>query len=501
MIKNLKDLIRMMKWFLSLYALSQTQQVCNAAFVTTTTCRSIVRSGSENRVFAEPPWKSKRSTATSIGATTASKNADESESFFVSADDEGSVVISDPSRLSTRTVLSIQRNSRLPVWPVLGGVLVWLFSRLFGGDAAKREDPNYDGTLIAKLEDIITGRVCPNLFEYSESSPFILLAHHTHSFANWDPIRWFQRALILPEGFPSHPHRGFITLTYFLQGGFVHRDSMGVRQTYGRNQRVGTRALHLNEHAKNRPHSQWLHTGAGILHEEMFDHSSKGAEDSDESSSSPMQLFFSIFQPPIRQELFQLWINLPASQKYTPPYSVLLGANDAPVVVSERGSQTLILAGEYQGQKSAAPISTDMKIYHVQVDADGGEWSVDLPSNMETALLYLRQGSLVNTVDNVLLPAQCVVHFRAPSAVGRSNGSSHIVLKNNLREPADFFFLAGEPLREPCMLQGSMVLTSAEEVNLAYADYQAGKFGRPWDHKLSDKDWRRHVAQYPSVYR
>jgi len=491
----------MMKRFLSLYALTQTQLFCNAAFVTTTTSRLIVRSGSDNRdFFAESTWRSQRSTTASIGATPlASKNAGESESFFVSSDDEGSIVISDPSRLSTRTVLSIQRNSRLPVWPVWGGVLVWFFSRLFGGDAAKREDPNYDGTLIAKLEDQITGRVCPNLFEYSESSPFILLAHHTHSFANWDPIRWFQRALILPEGFPSHPHRGFITLTYFLQGGFVHRDSMGIRQIYGRNQRVGTRALRLDEDNKNRPHSQWLHTGAGILHEEMFDHSSEGADDSDESSS-PMQLFFSIFQPPIRQELFQLWINLPASQKYTPPYSVLLGGNDAPVVVSESGIQTLILAGEYQGQKSAAPVSTDMKIYHVQVDAEGGEWSVDLPSNMETALLYLRQGSLVNTVDNVRLPAQCVVHFRAPSTVGRSNGWSHIVLKNNSSEPADFFFLAGEPLREPCMLQGSMVLTSAEEVNLAYADYQAGKFGRPWDHKLSDKDWRRHVAHCPSAY-
>jgi hypothetical protein len=98
---------------------------------------------------------------------------------------------------SHRRVMSIQKNARLPVWPAWNGVLIWAVNRVLGDAAA------------AKLEDTITGRVCPNFFEYTETSPFIMLVHHCHSFAPWDPLRFFQRTFF-PEGFPAHPHRGFV---------------------------------------------------------------------------------------------------------------------------------------------------------------------------------------------------------------------------------------------------------------------------------------------------
>jgi len=123
------------------------------------------------------------------------------------------------SSASPRRIESIERFARLPVWPVWNGVAIFVVSRLLGKDIA------------ARLEDAIGGRVCPNFFNPPErTSPFIMLVHHRHSFAVWDPLRYIQRTFF-PEGFPAHPHRGFITVTYFLRGGFLHRDSMGIKQT------------------------------------------------------------------------------------------------------------------------------------------------------------------------------------------------------------------------------------------------------------------------------
>jgi redox-sensitive bicupin YhaK (pirin superfamily) len=67
-------------------------------------------------------------------------------------------------------------------------------------------------------------------------------------------------------------------------------------------------------------------------------------------------------------------------------------------------------------------------------------------------------------------------------------------------EASDFLFLAGAPIHEPCVAQGSMVMNSADQINQAYLDYQLGSFGRPWSHKLSDEEWKQHVAKYPSLY-
>lgn len=103
---------------------------------------------------------------------------------------------------SRRRIRRLEKFARFPVWPAWNGALIWLVGRVLGNEAA------------AKLENKITGRVCPNFFEdSSETSPFLLLVHHCHSFAIGDLGRKIQNALILPEGFPSHPHRGFVTLT------------------------------------------------------------------------------------------------------------------------------------------------------------------------------------------------------------------------------------------------------------------------------------------------
>lgn len=348
-----------------------------------------------------------------------------------------------------RSISSLEKNARLPVWPVANGVLLWLVGLL---------SPKWS----ARLENVITGRVCPMPLN-SSCSPFVLLVHHVHSFAPWDPIRWIQRKLILPEGFPSHPHRGFVTLTYILDGAFVHRDSLGHRQVYGSNK------AH---------HSQWLYTGAGVLHEEMF---------LNEQTN---------FLSPSRQELFQLWINCPRTKKYNAPFSVLLGDKigtddhskevNTPRIFQDKTS-TLVLAGCYQGKCSAAPIDSPLMVLHVTMEP-GARWECD--TALPTALLYLRQGTVRSAETRI--ETHHVAQFE--------NNRDKIVLETS-DEPADFLFLAGEPLNEPVAQQGSFVLNNFDEINQAYNDYQTGRFGRPWDHELTDDEWRKHVIQYPCQYR
>ena len=329
------------------------------------------------------------------------------------------------------------------------GVVIFVVSRTLGNDWA------------AKLEDACGGRVCPNFFQdTTETSPFIMLVHHRHSFAPWDPIRWIQAKFILPEGFPAHPHRGFTTLTYFLRGGFRHRDSLGIQQDYGQATTSTTTTTSTNT---NKKHSQWLFTGAGLLHEEMF-------------SSDP------------QQELYQLWINVPSQYKLDPPDVRLLGESECPRITVPGTSETIVLAGEYQGQKASAPILSDMAIFHVRID--GGTWVYDIPSSssFETIILYIRQGSC--TVDGMEIP----VHH---TAYCEPMGST---LRVDSKDGVDFLLLAGAPLREPVAAQGSMVMTTQREIAEAYRDYQLGLMGLPWNHELSHEDWKQHVAKYPCRY-
>jgi redox-sensitive bicupin YhaK (pirin superfamily) len=275
-----------------------------------------------------------------------------------------------------------------------------------------------------------------------------MLVHHRHSFWNWDLIRYFQRQFILPEGFPAHPHRGFTTLTYFLKGGFQHRDSLGICQHYG---------------ADLPHHSQWLFTGAGLLHEEMFD-------------DSP------------NQELYQLWVNVPASQKLLPPQVDLLGEDECPRIIDDGSSTTIVLAGSYQGQTSQTPIRSDMNIFHVQIQPNQ-TWKCS--SALETVVLYIRQGSC--SIDGQEIP----VHHTAYLETIGSNSVELVAGK----EGVDTLVLMGQPLHgEPVAAQGSMVMNYPEEINKAYGDYQVGLMGRPWDHKLTDDEWKAHVQQYPCRY-
>lgn len=218
-----------------------------------------------------------------------------------------------------------------------------------------------------------------------------------------------------------------------------------------------------------------------MLHEEMFD---IGKDDFNS-----------------RQELFQIWLNVPAQQKFDEPRSLLLGGEDeTPTVVQEDGSQTLVLAGSYQDKTAAAPLPSPLALFHVTL-APGASWTYDLPASFETAFLYLRKGSLTtatasssssnldeDTPTMTTIPVHETAYFEA------TNDIIEVVASKD--DGADFMFLAGVPLREPCVASGSMVMTSSREIEQAYADYQRGMFGVPWDHKLSDAEWKKHAEQH-----
>ncbi|GAB5035316.1 pirin-like protein [Nannochloropsis oceanica] len=312
------------------------------------------------------------------------------------------------------------------------------------------------------------------------TDPFLMNVHHRHSFLKLDPFRWLQ-ALIFPEGFPAHPHAGFNTLTYVLKGQMKHRDSMGVKQVYGNGA------------------AQFLTAGNGVLHEEMWEFS-KGRD----------------------MELFQIWINLPRRHKDIDPSLQLVGDTDnhdgkGPIPeitilspssssstssssvfsASPRGAEkkvtVRVLMGEAHGLQGKLESLTPMTVLHVSMDS-GSSWAFPLPSH-HTCHIYARKGPL-----DVLVDAgggrdggkPGLVRVETHETAFMKTGGELLQVHSPLdgKGGSDFLVLAGEPLREPVAASGPWVFNEASEATRAYARYQTGAFGLPWEHTLDDEAWR-----------
>ena len=302
-----------------------------------------------------------------------------------------------------------------------------------------------------------------------------MLVHHAHTFTSFDPLRFFQEKVILPEGFPSHPHRGFITLTYCIRGGMIHRDSLGEKQIYGAEKRHGGNV------------AQWLVAGAGMLHEEMWDVN----HDSDGIVS--------------RQELFQLWINLPSEHKMSNPSISLLNTglgdeeaslrkSQAAPIIERDNVKTIVLVGQYEDTQSEVETFSPMSILHVQMEPNTS-WSMEMPDTYKTGIIYMRTGSAhmpSEESNEQLIDAH-------HTATLTPYGTTLDITAGE--DGADFMLLVGAPLYEPVEARGSMVMNSMGEIEAAYNDYGRGKMGLPWDHKLLDTEWKEHVRKAPSIYR
>ncbi|MCI0707320.1 MAG: pirin family protein [Ignavibacteriae bacterium] len=231
------------------------------------------------------------------------------------------------------------------------------------------------------------------------------------------------------EGVPEHPHRGFIAITYLLDGYIEHKDSVGNKVL------VGPGDL------------DWMVTGSGILHSELYE------EDFRQRGGTVHG--------------FQIWLNLPRAHKMTPPTLSPVKAEDIPTVETPEGARVKILAGEFQGKKSSVKTFTPVLFYHVHLPAGK---SIEIPvPNTFNAFAYGMAGSgSVGAEQKPLILGEL--------ALFKNDGES-VLLSAMQDQPADIIVLGGEPLNEPVATYGPFVMNTQGEIRQTILDYQEGKFG------------------------
>lgn len=241
--------------------------------------------------------------------------------------------------------------------------------------------------------------------------PFLMLDH----FGSDEPDEYI-------AGFPDHPHRGFITFTYMLDGHMEHRDSMGNRGDL----RAGG--------------AQWMKAASGVIHSEM-PRQSQG-----------------------RMRGFQLWINLPAARKMSDPAYQEIGAGAIPEAL-EDGARVRVLAGEYAGRQGVVH-DPDTEIVYLDVRLDAGaKFRLPLPSS-HNAFIYVFEGN-AEAVGQAM-PRRSLAVLGEGDAVELEAGP----------EGARLILVAGKPIGEPVVQYGPFVMNSREEIEQAIADYRAGRLVR-----------------------
>ena len=231
-------------------------------------------------------------------------------------------------------------------------------------------------------------------------------------------------------GFPEHPHRGFETVTYMLDGRMRHRDNHGHEGVLG-------------------PGSvQWMTAGRGILHSEMPE------------------------QQEGRMRGFQLWVNLPARDKMTTPQYQEFGPERIPVATPAAGVRVKVIAGEVDGvrgpivQPATDPIYLDVDL------APGARFSHSIPAGY-SAFVYVFEGAVRLVSDDS--GATLDTHQLAVLGEG-DRVELEGVAKNAHGEAARAILVAGKPLREPVAKYGPFVMNTREELVRAFEDLQNGRF-------------------------
>ena len=233
-------------------------------------------------------------------------------------------------------------------------------------------------------------------------------------------------------GFPAHPHRGFETVTYMLDGHMRHEDHLGNRGDLGPGD------------------VQWMTAARGIIHSEM-PQQTKG-----------------------RMRGFQLWLNLPSNEKMKPAQYRDIPAREIPVVELASGATVKVIAGalEQAGVVTEGPVnrkdakrSTDASYLDVHLPA-GTEFLAPVAAGHSAFLYVYEGGAEVGPVGGV----RAVPHRAA--GVLSDGDSVRVVAKP---EGARFLLLSAKPLREPVVQYGPFVMNTREEIEQAIADYRAGR--------------------------
>jgi quercetin 2,3-dioxygenase len=232
-------------------------------------------------------------------------------------------------------------------------------------------------------------------------------------------------------GAPDHPHRGFETVTYVLEGEMEHEDSAGHRGVLGPGD------------------VQWMTAGAGIIHSEM-----------------PTK---KIQERGGRVHGFQIWVNLPARLKMMQPRYQELSATRIPSAATEDGrARVRLIAGEALGAKAAIETQTPIVYQDWSLD-DGADVTLPLAAN-QRALVYVFDGEV--EVGHGSDDAR-----RAKSGQLAVLGDGDVVRLRGVPGGGRLLLLAGVPLHEPVARYGPFVMNTADELETAFRDYQTGRMG------------------------
>jgi len=226
-------------------------------------------------------------------------------------------------------------------------------------------------------------------------------------------------------GFPEHPHRGFETVTYMLDGRMRHRDNHG------------------NEGLLTPGSVQWMTAGRGLVHSEMPEQESG------------------------RMRGFQLWVNLPAKDKMTAPKYQEFAPDRIPQVAPAEGVTVKVIAG--QVGDTHGPIvqpATDPLYLDIGLAAQRA-WSCELPDG-HSAFAYVFEGGLTLGEGEAARPV-------AQHELAVLGGGRELRLRAGA-EGARLILVAGRPLREPIARHGPFVMNTRQELMQAFVDYQEGRF-------------------------
>jgi quercetin 2,3-dioxygenase len=249
-------------------------------------------------------------------------------------------------------------------------------------------------------------------------SPFILLDYaQPYEFAPAAQKR----------GVGVHPHRGFETVTIVYEGEVDHRDSTG------NGGHIGPGDV------------QWMTAASGILHEEFHSEA--------------------FTQAGGKMEMVQLWVNLPAKDKMSPPgYQTLLDAQIPAVQLAGGAGKVRVIAGEYGGAKGPAKTFTPVNIWDVRLKA--GAKQEFAPVEGHTLMLLVQSGAVRINGGERAAASQLALFER-------DGGSVSVEAESD----AKLLLLSGEPINEPVVQYGPFVMNSESEIRQAILDFNAGKFG------------------------
>ena len=231
-------------------------------------------------------------------------------------------------------------------------------------------------------------------------------------------------------GFPSHPHRGFETVTFMLDGRMRHRDSAG------------------NEGLLEPGGVQWMTAGRGVIHSEMPE------------------------QEEGRMEGFQLWLNLPAKEKMCAPWYRDFTAADLVRFETDTGAKVQVIAGTSHGVASVVQREATQVLYLDIELAPGARFSQPLPAGHNAFVCAYRgevslgEGAQVGAGETAIGHGQMVI---------LANEGDGVVLESKTGGRA--ILVAGRPLGEPIVQHGPFVMNTQAEIHQAMADYRDGRLG------------------------